>query len=86
MSHGPKVAMQTMQQGVWNRWQMDSRAILFDKQLAVVAASILTVPKLVALTLFFIGIFFLASPLPPIMLMDFSSATQRHWGTRHRRR
>ena len=73
MPHGPKVAMQTMHQGVWNRWQMDSRAILFDKQLAVVAASILTVPKLVTLTLFFIGIFLLASLLPPVMLMDFNS-------------
>ena len=36
MPHGPKVALQTMQQMVWSRWQTDSWVILFDKQLAVV--------------------------------------------------
>ena len=63
--------------GVGGKWTPESFCL--TNSLLSWSASILTVPKLVALTLFFIGIFFLASPLPLVMLMDFNSATKRHW-------
>ena len=63
--------------GVGGKWTPES--FCWTNSLLLWSASILTVPKLVTLTLFFIGIFLLASLLPPVMLMDFNSATKRYW-------